>query len=274
MIGDFLKCASIKYKNLLQHLIELFFKRVTSMKQFIRLLCILLSVFVLGSSIFIEEVSAQPQRPERPREPVTSPTVGMENTSIAPEIDIWTDKGNDKSGNMPVYYVGERIYVSFRVDKDSYVTVYNIDSTGNVNILFPNPYHRDNLARGGRIYTLPTTNYGYDLVIKGPTGKEVLYALVSTHIYYHWQYGISTPPVWSDMWGSPCTWGHEGCTDRSVATRRFQKRLQSHEEANMADLTLATIKKQIELDLTVGCTQPKEDQEACQTSFYVTMPPY
>jgi hypothetical protein len=247
---------------------------VFMMKYSERLILVILGVCVLSMLGSADVMLGQEQRAERPREAITPPTVGITQTSKPPTIKIWTDKGDDKSGNTPVYYVGERIYVSFQVDKDSYVTVYDIDSTGNVNILFPNPYHRDNLARGGRIYTLPTTNYGYDLVIKGPTGKEVLYALVSTHIYYHWQYGISTPPVWSDMWGAPCTWGHEGCTDQSIATRRFQKRLQSHEEANMADLTLATIRKQIELDSTVGCAQPKEDQEACQTSFYVTMSPY
>jgi hypothetical protein len=150
-----------------------------------------------------------------------------------------------------------------------------VDSTGNVNILFPNPYHKDNLARGGRIYTLPSTNYEYDLVIKGPTGKEILYALASTHVYYHWQFGDSPPPVWSDNWGAPCTWGHCGETDQSIASRRFQKRLQSQEEANMAGITLSMIKKQISLDSWVGCAGPDvKDPEACQTSFYVTIPPY
>lgn len=218
-------------------------------------------------------VSAQPQRPERPREAVTSPTVGISQSATPPTVKLWTDKGDDKSGDIPVYYVGEQIYISFQVDKDSYVTIYDIDSTGNVNVLFPNPYHTDNLARAGRIYTLPSTNYEYDLVIQGPTGKEMLYALVSTHIYYHWQYGNNPPPVWSDTWGSPFTWGHGGAPDQSYATRRFQKRLQSTEQANMAELTLTSMKKQIELDPTVGCAGPRESED-CQTSFYVTVPPY
>ncbi len=229
-------------------------------------------ILIIGM-VSVSVVSAQPQRPERPREAVTSPTVGISQSGTSPVVKIWTDKGDDKGGNTPVYYVGEQIYISFQVDKDSYVTVYDVDSTGNVNVLFPNPYHTDNLARGGRIYTLPSTNYEYDLVIQGPTGKEILYALVSTHIYYHWQYGNSPPPVWSDTWGSPFTWGHGGGADQSLASRRFQKRLQSHEEANMAGLTVDTMKKQIELDLTVGCADPRPT-ENCQTSFFVTVPPY
>jgi predicted small metal-binding protein len=233
-----------------------------------------LGILMLGMWLLCAPIStAQPQRPERPQTAVTSPTVGIEQAGTPPTVKIWTDKGDDKSGDIPIYYVGERIYVSFQVDKDSYVTIYDIDSTGNVNILFPNPYHTDNLARGGRIYTLPSTNYDYDLVIQGPTGKEVLYALVSTHIYYHWQY-CETPPVWSDNWGSPCTWGHAGTSDQSLLTKRFQKRLQAHEETNLTDLMVTSIKQQIKLDATVGCAGPRSNQEACQTSFYVTIPPY
>lgn len=217
-------------------------------------------------------VEAQPQRPEREKEAVTSPTVGIQDTANPPQVKVWTDKGDNTGNNNPIYYVGERIYVSFQVNKDSYVTIYDIDSTGNVNILFPNPYHKDNFVRGGRIYTLPTTNYGYDLVIKGPTGKEILYALASTHIYYHWQYAVSPPPVWSDQWGTPTTWGHQGRADHSFTTRRFQKRLQVHEETNLAALTLANLKKQIALPATVSC--PTQTEEACQCSFYVTVSPY
>ena len=234
---------------------------------------LLLSGLFLSQAVFFQSISAQPQRTERPKEAITSPTTGMRDSAIAPTVKIWTDKGNDKSGSYPIYYVGERIYVSFQVNKDSYVTLYDIDSTGNVTILFPNPYHKDNLARGGRIYTIPTSNYQCDLVIQGPTGKEILYALVSNHIYYHWQYGVMPPPLWSDQWGSPMNWGHTNEPDQSITSRRFQQRLQVHEETNLAALTLATIKKQIELDLTVGCASGMSP-EACQCSFYVTIPPY
>ncbi len=94
---------------------------------------------------------------------------GTKPTASTLTLKVWSDKGDQNR----TYYVGERIYVSFSVTKDSYVTIYDVDSTGNVNILFPNPYHQDNLVpEKGRIYTIPTTNYEYDLVIKGPTGDE------------------------------------------------------------------------------------------------------
>jgi hypothetical protein len=80
-----------------------------------------------------------------------------------------------------------------------------------------------------------------------------------------------------------------------VTSPRFEKRLQLPEGANnMANLTLASLKKQIELDPTVACVQDNNacvqdkvyDQDKqnlgekqpdpcpCKCTFYVTDPPY
>lgn len=226
-----------------------------------------ISLFVMGVCVLIlifaaSHVSAQ-QRPERARQPSPPPVTGVVSTGTTdPEIKVWTDKGDEN----PTYYVGERIYISFTVQKDSYVTIYDVDSTGNVNILFPNPYHKDNLVRKGRVYTIPTTNYGYDLVVKGPNGDEVIYAIASTHIYYHWQYcNGCPPPIWSDQWGSSSTWGHYGRPDSTQVSKRFEKRLQI--QPQLADLTIEYIKHQIELAKPVLVS----DSE-CR--MYVTFPPY
>lgn len=228
-----------------------------------------ISLFVFSACFFVlvfivSDTVAQP-REERPREgegvpPETRGVEPAEDDDL--KVKVWTDKGAEN----PTYYVGERIYVSFTVKKDCYVTIYDVDSTGNVNILFPNPYHKDNLVRKGRVYTIPTSNYGYDLVVKGPTGDELIFAVASSHIYYHWQYCKGCPPpIWSDQWGASSTWGHYGEPDSTVASRRFQKRLQMQEP--VADKIIEYIKHHIELAKPVLV---KYDQ--CR--FYVTIPPY
>jgi hypothetical protein len=245
------------------------------MKHQMRILSVMISLCILSTGFGV--MDAQAQRDERPTTQAVSPTtsgITTKKDSNDWEVKIWTDKGDNQNDSIPIYYLGERIYVSFQVYKDSYVTVYDIDSTGNINILFPNPYQRDNFARGGRIYTLPTPNYGYDLVMKGPAGKEILFVLASTHVYYHWQYGSNTPPpVWSDQWGTPNNWGHYGGPDQSVTSQRFEKRLQLYEESNLAGLTLTKLKQQINLPATVACMQTST-QDNCECTFYVTMPPY
>ncbi|HWP47558.1 MAG TPA: DUF4384 domain-containing protein [Candidatus Limnocylindrales bacterium] len=178
------------------------------------------------------------QRPERPRPPTDrgeGPKTSIERIIPVPRqgevnLSIWTNKGCGST-----YYTGEYIDVSFTVDQDSYVTLYDIDSTGNVTVLFPNSYSRDNLARAGRVYTIPNKYSGYNLMIEGPSGLELLEGITSTDGYYHWFFdGVSVPPIWSNEWGNPTTWGGKYTREPlpgpdgepPVVTRRFEKRLQ------------------------------------------------
>ncbi len=204
------------------------------------------------------------RRPERARGAVPPQTVVAPQASTALEVKVWTDKGNQE----PTYFVGERIYISFTVTNDSYLVLYDVDSTGNVNILFPNPYHPDNLVRKGRVYRIPTTNYRHDLFIKGPTGEEILLAVVSSYAYYHWQYGSNyPPPIWMDEWGSSSTWGHGEHSDYSIASRRFQQRLYLQEK-NLAARTVEFIKHETEESVKIYPVT------YAQCKFFVTVPPY
>lgn len=236
---------------------------------------IALTLWVLFLSLVIFSGETDAQREERPTGAGAPPTQGIVDTEKPPEVEIWTDKGDNKNNNMPTYYVGERIYISFRVNnKDCYITIYDIDSTGNVNILFPNPYHRDNLVRKGRVYTIPTSNYEYDLVIEGPTGEEILFVVASSYGYYHWQYGTSPPPIWSDKWGTPSTWGHSAGSDYSIASRRFQQRLHlpsdtAGNKQNLAELTVRYIKHYSD-ELVV----PPYPVTYARCTFYATISPY
>ncbi len=224
---------------------------------------IVCSVFLFALLWKGDDAFAQ-RRPERPRPVVPPPPVVDPPGSAALEVKVWTDKGDQS----PTYFVGERIYVSFTVTNDSYLVLYDIDSTGNVNILFPNPYHPDNLVRKGRVYRIPTTNYKQDLFIKGPTGEEILFAVASNYAYYHWQYGKNyPPPIWGDEWGASSTWRQTGSPDYSIASRRFQQRLQLQEK-NLAARTVEFIKHETDEKI-----KPYPVTYA-ECKFFVTIPPY
>ncbi|GAK54161.1 hypothetical protein U14_05440 [Candidatus Moduliflexus flocculans] len=225
---------------------------------------VLALTFIIWMMLAASHESFAQGRAERPRTPEpASPAIDTPGAEGL-VVKLWTDKGDQ----TPTYFVGERIYISFSVTKDSYLILYDIDSTGNVNILFPNPYHPDNLVRRGRVYTIPSGNYGHDLFIKGPTGEEILYIVASTYAYYHWQYGQYPPPIWSDEWGPPSTWGHSGGQDYSVASRRFQQRLQFSQTGNMAELTVKYIKHQTDEIVKAYPVM------YARCKFYVTIPPY
>lgn len=234
------------------------------MRYISRFSLLLVSILLLTLTLGVQGTMAQ-QRPENPRPPVVPPPIvdpPSENKDLL--VNVWTDKGNQN----PTYYVGERIYISFTVTKDCYIVLYDIDSTGNVNILFPNPYHPDNLVRKGRVYRLPAANYQHDLVIKGPTGEEIFFAVASSYAYYHWRFGMSPPPIWSDAWGPSSTWGHSGMPDNSIASRRFQQRLQFSQSGNLAERAVTYIKHYSD---NVIRAYPVT---YAKCKFYVTVPPY
>lgn len=88
------------------------------------------------------------------------------------EVEIWTRKGNGAK-----YCVGEPIEIYFRTNRDSYVAIYNTDTTGRTHRLFPNRWDHDNFVEGGRTYRLPAR--GYDFRIEGPRGHETLHAVAA-----------------------------------------------------------------------------------------------
>jgi len=90
------------------------------------------------------------------------------------DIDVWGDKG--ESGT---YHPGEEIGVYFQTSADCYVVIYNIDTRGYLNILFPYEYSDPQFVRGGKIYRIPDRYDDYELRIDGPEGTEYLVAIAS-----------------------------------------------------------------------------------------------
>ena len=131
----------------------------------------------------------------------TAQNSGVETRKISPKprdavkVDVWFDKQCGAS-----YKQQEKIIINFRTNVDSYLTVYDIDTRGQVSVLFPNSNQPDNFVRGGRTYSIPDASYTYDLIVEGPEGIEYVDAVSSTDSYYHWNYKQGEPR-WVREWG-------------------------------------------------------------------------
>ena len=82
-------------------------------------------------------------------------------------------------GNGSVLEPGERVKLTFQTNRDAYVVLYNIDSDGFVNLLYP----RDGKPRrveGNKINFLPEAGSGLQWVIEGSTGVEYIHAVAVT----------------------------------------------------------------------------------------------
>jgi hypothetical protein len=90
------------------------------------------------------------------------------------DIEVWVDRGEGAT-----YYPGEEIGVYFRASRDCYVVIYNINTKGYVNLLYPYDQYDDYYVEGGRTYRIPDRFDDYDLTVDGPAGTEYIQAVAS-----------------------------------------------------------------------------------------------
>jgi hypothetical protein len=140
-------------------------------------LCLSSSLF-LGAKSFADGQEENTIRDYDDQESSTPPTTSRVSNRVIhdPYLDIyvWVDKGEGAA-----YYPGEKIKVYFRASRDCYVVLYNIDTKGYVNLLYPSDDHDDSYVEGGRTYRIPDPFDDYDLTVDGPEGTEYIQAMAS-----------------------------------------------------------------------------------------------
>jgi hypothetical protein len=72
-----------------------------------------------------------------------------------------------KSGK---FVVGEEVSFEFKANKDAYVTLIEMGTSGKMHVLFPNKFNKNNKVRKGKTYRIPTKNSEYSFRVKGPEG--------------------------------------------------------------------------------------------------------
>lgn len=150
-------------------------------------------VIALATTWGVSTVSFAQQQGSFPVRPDARKIVPVPRNTI--QIDLWFDKQCGMS-----YRQGEKIIINFRTDTDGFITLYDIDTRGDVSVLFPNRHQPDNFVQAGRTYSLPDVSYPYDLVVEGPQGIEYVDAVASVDPYYHWNYKQGEPE-WIRQWG-------------------------------------------------------------------------
>lgn len=90
------------------------------------------------------------------------------------EVYVWPDRGMDG-----IYYPGENINVNVEVTRDAFLILYNIDTRGRLNILFPASPWEDNFVEARDVISFPRGWDEYDWTIEGPAGTEYIQAIAS-----------------------------------------------------------------------------------------------
>jgi hypothetical protein len=90
------------------------------------------------------------------------------------QVWIWPDRGEGAE-----YYPGDRIEFNVEVTRDCFLILYDIDTRGNLRILFPYDPWDNNFVEAGRIIRFPRPRDGYDWTVDGPSGIEYVQAIAS-----------------------------------------------------------------------------------------------
>ena len=93
------------------------------------------------------------------------PATGTLHASSQVDVEIWTDYGYE-----PVLEYGQEMDIYFRTEADCYITIYQIDTDGNVYLLYPAYSNMNNFVRGGVVYCLSDLYDGYDYYIDSVDG--------------------------------------------------------------------------------------------------------
>ena len=87
-------------------------------------------------------------------------------------VKLWTNKSNYKLGDSIVFY--------FRAERDCYLNLVDINSRGEISMIFPNRYHPDNFVKRGVTYRIPDKGYGFSFEVEPPAGTDRIYAIAGT----------------------------------------------------------------------------------------------
>lgn len=89
------------------------------------------------------------------------------------DVEVWTDRGDDA-----VYRSGDAMRVKVRTSESAYLLVYEIDTEGRVNLLYP--WKRGTgRVEGRRTLQLPPDEHDVQLVVEQETGQGFLVAVAS-----------------------------------------------------------------------------------------------
>ncbi len=103
--------------------------------------------------------------------------IGANKASPAGSLTV---KSWSVRGDGGVYKEGERLLVNILPSKGCFLKIYNINAKGELILLFPNEFHKDNFVKGGAVLSIPDANYPFNFDLGSPYGTEFVKVVAST----------------------------------------------------------------------------------------------
>ena len=88
-------------------------------------------------------------------------------------VNLWLEGGRRAWRN------GEKLVFRFRAERDCYLNLLHFDSSGKVQLLFPNQWHQDSHVKGQQELAIPSDAMAFDLEVVEPFGTEIVMAVAT-----------------------------------------------------------------------------------------------
>ncbi len=79
-----------------------------------------------------------------------------------------------------IYQVGDDVTLFVRVNREAYVTIIDVGTSGKVHVIFPNRFQRNNRVRANQTIRIPGRNANFDFRVGGPPGIELIKVIATT----------------------------------------------------------------------------------------------
>jgi TolB-like protein len=83
------------------------------------------------------------------------------------------------SAEKSSYRIGEAVRFRLKANRDAYVTLVDVGTSGDVTVLFPNRLHPNHFVRGGQEVLIPPADAGFRLKVQGPPGTDHVRAIAT-----------------------------------------------------------------------------------------------
>ncbi|MFC6591131.1 DUF4384 domain-containing protein [Deinococcus lacus] len=99
---------------------------------------------------------------------------------VQPDLSVSVRVDKDATGQaLPSYRIGEGLRISTTTNRDAYVYLFSVDSSGEVTQILPNNLGGDNFVKANTTKVFPEAGANFTFSVGGPTGLNKVLALAS-----------------------------------------------------------------------------------------------
>ncbi len=77
------------------------------------------------------------------------------------------------------FHVGDQVAFEVTSNKDAYITIIDVGTSGKAHVIFPNKWNKNNKIRKGKVYRIPGTDAEYSFKLRGPAGTNYVKAIAT-----------------------------------------------------------------------------------------------